>query len=162
MKYALWKYPVHFLAYGLGTGLMPFAPGTFGSLVGVVLFWFMAPLAASVYVGVFLVMVPAGIFICGQTARDIGSVDPGMIVYDEITGFLVAMYLLPPRWQWILAGFTIYRVFDIWKPWPIHILEESFGLGTSIMADDLIAGLYTLTILHAAQVIKNRCFPNVI
>ena len=156
MKYVFWKYTVHFLAYGLGTGLMPFAPGTFGSLVGVALFWFLAPLAAPVYAVIVFVMALAGILICGQTARDIGAADPGMIVYDEITGFLVALYLLPARWQWILAGFIIYRTFDIWKPWPIHAVEENLGLGTGIMADDIIAGLYTLAILHAVRLILQR------
>jgi phosphatidylglycerophosphatase A len=92
-----------------------------------------------------------GIFICGQTARDLGAIDPGMIVFDEIVGFLVAMYLLPAKWRWIVPGFIIYRAFDIWKPWPIHAVEENLGLGLGIMADDIVAGLYTLAILHAAR-----------
>jgi phosphatidylglycerophosphatase A len=151
MNYALWKYPVHFLAYGFGTGLMPFSPGTFGSLIGVLLFWFMAPLNPAAYAGIVAVMFAFGIFICGQTARDVAAIDPGFIVYDEIVGFLVAMYLMPADWRWILAGFAIYRLFDIWKPWPIHYAEENVGLGSGIMLDDVVAGLYTLAILHIAR-----------
>lgn len=151
MKYAWWQYPVHFLAYGFGTGLAPFAPGTFGSLVGVVLFWFMSPLGAGSYAGIVAALFVVGIFICGQTARDVGAVDPGFIVYDEIVGFLVAMYMMPADWRWIAAGFVVYRVFDIWKPWPIHYAEERMGLGSGIMTDDVIAGLYTLAILQVAR-----------
>lgn len=129
---------------------MPFAPGTFGSLVGVVLFWFMASMAAGVYAAIVVLMFVAGIFICGQTARDVGAIDPGFIVYDEIVGFLVAMYLLPADWRWIVAGFVIYRIFDIWKPFPIHYVEQHLGLGSGIMTDDVIAGVYTFIILQLA------------
>lgn len=151
MKYAFWKYPVHFLAYGFGTGLAPFAPGTFGSLIGVALFWFMAPLGPGTYAGIVIVLFVAGIFICGQTARDFGELDPGFIVFDEVVGFMVAMYLMPREWRWIAAGFIIYRIFDIWKPFPIHIVEEKLTLGTAIMADDVIAGIYTLLVLQIAR-----------
>jgi phosphatidylglycerophosphatase A len=130
---------------------MPFAPGTFGSLVGVLLFWFMKSLGARAYAAVVAGMAVVGIFICGQTARDLGAIDPGRIVYDEVVGFLVAMYLLPAKVAWIIPGFIIYRVFDIWKPWPIHAAEQHLGLGGGIMADDIVAGLYTLAILHAVR-----------
>lgn len=153
MKYAIWKYPIHFLANGFGTGLMPFAPGTFGTLVGVVLFWFMAPMAPAAYAAVVVVMFVAGIFISGQTAHDVGAIDPGFIVYDEVVGFLVAMYLLPRDLYWIVAGFVIFRIFDIWKPFPIHYVENHLGLGSGIMTDDVIAGIYTLIILHTARLL---------
>jgi len=156
MLYAAWKYPVHFLAYGFGTGLIPFAPGTFGSLIGVALFWFMAPVGAASYAGLVVVMFVAGIFICGQTARDVGAIDPGFIVYDEIVGFLVAMYLLPRDLRWIAAGFVVYRIFDIWKPFPIHYVESHLGLGLGIMTDDVIAGVYTLTVLHLVRLLIGR------
>ncbi len=156
MQYAIWKYPVHWLAYGFGTGLIPFAPGTFGSLVGVALFWCMASMAAIPYAIVVGVMFVAGIFICGQTARDVGAVDPGFIVYDEVVGFLVAMYLLPADWRWIAGGFVVYRVFDIWKPFPIHWVEDKLGLGSGIMVDDVIAGIYTLLVLYVVRLIIQR------
>ena len=156
VRYAFWKYPVHVLAYGFGTGLIPFAPGTFGSLIGVVLFWFMAELAPIPYAAIVVVMFVAGIFICGQTARDVGAVDPGFIVYDEVVGFLVAMYMLPADWRWIAAGFVIYRVFDIWKPFPIHYVEDKLGLGSGIMTDDVIADIYTLIILQLVRLLIER------
>jgi phosphatidylglycerophosphatase A len=156
MTFEIWQYPIHILAYGFGTGLMPFAPGTFGSLVGVALFWFMAPMRAVPYAGVVIIMFLAGIFICGQTASDVGAIDPGSIVYDEVVGFLVAMYLLPRDWRWIATGFVIYRIFDIWKPFPIHYLESHLGLGSGIMTDDVVAGLYTLMVLHLSRVLIRK------
>ena len=145
------KFVVHFLAYGLGAGLIPFAPGTMGTGVAVALFWIMAPLSAVYYAGVTIALGVAGVFICGQTARDLDLHDPGIIVWDEIVGYLVAMYLLPRDWRWVLAGFLLYRVFDIWKPYPIRLVEEELGVGTGIMADDIIAGIYTLVLLHLVR-----------
>lgn len=156
VKFAIWKYPIHFLAYGFGTGLIPFAPGTFGSLVGIAVFWFMASLAPASYAAIVAVMFVAGIAICGTTARDVGATDPGFIVYDEIVGFLVAMYMMPADWRWIAAGFVIYRGFDIWKPFPIGWVEDKLGLGSGIMTDDVIAGLYTLIILQLARLLIER------
>ena len=156
MKYVLWKYPIHVLAYGFGTGLIPFAPGTFGSLVGIVLFWFMAPLATGTYAVLVAALFIVGIPICGMTARDAGAVDPGFIVYDEVVGFLVAMFMMPADWRWIGAGFVIYRAFDIWKPFPIRNVEHMLGLGSGIMTDDVIAGIYTLIVLQTARLLIER------
>lgn len=156
MNFPIWKYPVHWLAYGFGAGLLPFAPGTFGSLVGVGLFWFMASMAPLHYALVVVILFFAGIFVCGQTARDVGAVDPGFIVFDEIVGFLVAMYLMPASWRWIAGGFVVYRFFDIWKPFPIHWVEDRLGLGSGIMVDDVIAGIYTLMILHLVRLLIER------
>ena len=148
MSLALWKYPIHFLAYGFGAGLIPVLPGTFGSLVGVILFWFMVPLGRVVYAGIVAALGVLGIFICSLTAKDLEKIDPSVIVWDEIVGFQVAMYLLPRDWRWVTAGFISYRAFDVWKPFPISVVEHSLGLGYGIMADDIVAGIYTLTILQ--------------
>jgi phosphatidylglycerophosphatase A len=156
MKFAIWKYPVHVLAYGFGLGFIPFASGTFGSLLGVALFWFLAPLGAAIYAGLVVLLALAGIFICGETAQDMGVTDPGVIVYDEVVGFLVAMFMHRTNWRWIVAGFILFRVFDLWKPFPIRLAEDELGLGLAIMADDIIAGLYTLTILHLARLALKR------
>lgn len=156
MKLPAWKYPVHALALGFGTGLVPRAPGTFGTLVGVVAFWLMASLAPIAYAGVVLVLFVAGVFICGQAARDMGRTDPGAIVYDEIVGFLVAMFMIPATGWWILAGFVLFRLFDIWKPFPIRTIERRLGPGLGIMVDDVVAGLYALGVLHGARYLLER------
>ncbi len=101
----------------------------------------------AVVIGLFI----AGIYICGQTAQHVNAVDPGHIVYDEIVGFLLAMCVIPFRWRWIVLGFIVYRFFDILKPFPIGWLEEQLGLGTGIMVDDMIAGLYTLLLVHVVK-----------
>jgi phosphatidylglycerophosphatase A len=85
-----------------------------------------------------------------------GVTDPGVIVYDEVVGFLVAMFMHRTNWRWIVAGFILFRVFDLWKPFPIRLAEDGLGLGLAIMADDIIAGLYTLTILHLARLALKR------
>ena len=156
MQLPWWKYPVHWLAYGFGLGKIPGAPGTFGTLLAIPVFVLMSRLGPVLYVAIVAGLFIAGIFVCGQTANDFGEVDPGYIVYDEIVGFLVAMFMLPAAWRWILAGFFIYRVFDIWKPFPIGWIEDKLGTGASIMADDVIAGLYTLLILQAARYFVGR------
>lgn len=148
---AWWKYPVHFLAYGFGTGLVPLAPGTIGSLVGVALFRVMATLPRGYYVAITAVLGVAGIFICEQTANDMAMHDPGAIVWDEIVGYLVAMYRQTWHWGWVIAGFVVYRLFDIWKPYPIGLIEEGFGVGMSVMADDIVAGIYAWCVLRLVR-----------
>jgi phosphatidylglycerophosphatase A len=113
----------------------------------------MASMDPVSYAAVVIAMFVAGIFICAQTARDVDAIDPGFIVYDEVVGFLVAMYLLPTGLGWIAAGFVVFRIFDIWKPFPIHYIENHLGLGSGIMTDDVIAGIYTLMVLHTARLL---------
>ena len=152
----LWKYPVRILAYGFGTGLVPGAPGTAGTLVGVALYWVMAPLRPLYYWAVTSVLAIAGVFICEQAATDLSARDPGMIVWDEIVGYLFAMYRLPRDWRWLAAGFVVYRLLDIWKPYPIGMIEEGFGVGVSIMSDDIVAGIYAWCVLHLVHRVMGR------
>ena len=156
MALALWQYPVHWLAYGFGAGLIPIMPGTFGSLVGVGIYWLLSRYGAAVYAGVTLVLALAGIFICGQTARDLGAIDPSVIVWDEVVGVLVAVYLLPRDWRWVCTGLVLFRVFDLWKPYPVDAAEQSFGIGTSIMSDDIVAAVYVLAILQLSRYGRRR------
>lgn len=156
MAFAFWKYPIHWLAWGLGTGLSPWAPGTVGTLLALPLAGFMSKLSRRSYAVLVLALFLPGIFICGQTARDFGAIDPGFIVYDEIVGFLVAVYGIPFNRRWMPAAFALYRLFDIWKPFPVGWIEDKLGLGSGIMADDVVAGLYTLLILQAARLLITR------
>lgn len=142
--------PVHVLAFGFGTGLSPLAPGTAGSVLGVLIFLSMAPLPLPYYIALCGLLFLAGIWICGKTARDLAVPDHGGIVWDEIVGFLVAMTALPSAWPWIVAAFLLFRFFDIVKPWPIGWLDRRIHGGLGIMLDDLLAGLAALALLQLA------------
>ncbi|MDH3316012.1 MAG: phosphatidylglycerophosphatase A [Gammaproteobacteria bacterium] len=142
--------PVHVLAFGFGAGLSPLAPGTVGSVLGVLIFLSMTPLPLPIYIAVSGLLFLAGIWICGKASRDLDVHDHRGIVWDEIVGFLVAMTALPPDWPWILAAFLLFRFFDIVKPWPIGWLDRHVHGGLGIMLDDLAAGLGALLLLQLA------------
>jgi phosphatidylglycerophosphatase A len=139
--------PVHILAFGFGTGLAPFAPGTFGSLPGIVLFWLTMDYGLYVQLGVAAGITLAGIWICGESARRIGVHDHGGIVWDEIVGMYLTLLAAPVSvLGWVLA-FIFFRVMDIVKPWPIRDLDHRIGGGVGIMLDDLAAALYAAILL---------------
>lgn len=142
--------PVHVLAFGFGAGLSPLAPGTAGTLLGVFIYLSMAPLPLPYYIAVCGLLFVAGVWICARTSRDLGVHDHSGIVFDEIVGFLVAMIALPPDWLWLLAGFVLFRLFDIIKPWPIGWFDRRVPGGLGIMLDDLLAGLAALALLQLA------------
>jgi len=142
-----YRNPVHLLALGFGSGAAPKAPGTFGTVVGVILYLPLSQLALPWYLAVVVVGAIAGIYICGKTSRDWGVHDHGAIVWDEIIGYWITMIAIPVTWYWILVGFLLFRLFDIWKPWPISVLDKRVGGGTGIMVDDILAGIISWVIL---------------
>lgn len=142
--------PVHFIAFGFGTGLSPKGPGTVGTLAGLP-FWFLLnhlqwPLYAVVCAGLFTF----GCWVCGESAKRLGVHDHGGIVFDEIVGFLVTCTPLLlwklPLW-WLVPAFVLFRAFDILKPWPIRVLDAKVHGGFGIMVDDLIAGVFAAALL---------------
>jgi len=100
---------------------MPFAPGTFGTLAALPIYLLMVPLSLWAYLAVVVVMTLLGVWLCHVTSRDLGVHDHGGIVWDEIVGYLITMIAAPPGWQWMVAGFVLFRFFDIIKPWPIRL-----------------------------------------
>jgi phosphatidylglycerophosphatase A len=139
--------PVHLLAFGLGLGLSPVAPGTVGTLLGVVIAWLALDLGLNVQIGLAVAMVLAGIWICGNSSRRIGQHDPSGIVWDEIAAMYIVLLFTPTTiTAWILA-FGLFRAFDIVKPWPIRDLDHSIRGGLGIMLDDLVAALYAVILL---------------
>jgi len=139
--------PVHFLAFGFGAGLAPKAPGTVGSLPGVLLAWLTLPLPLAWRIAIGLLLIVAGIWICGESARRIGVHDHGGIVWDEITGMYLVLLVVPPEMALWALSFALFRLFDIWKPWPIRELDHRLAGGAGIMLDDLVAALYAASIL---------------
>jgi len=142
----------HFLAFGLGSGLSPFAPGTFGTLVAVPLFLLLALLPAWLYAAAVIGAFAFGVWLCGSVSRDLRVHDPGGIVWDEFVGYWITMFLLPVRWEWILAGFLMFRLLDIWKPWPIRWIDRNVRGGLGVMLDDVLAGVVGCLILHGARI----------
>lgn len=137
----------HWVACGFGAGLIPLAPGTFGTLVALPLYWLMQPLAAAWYGALTLAIAGFGVWVADRTARDLGVHDHRGIVIDEIAGYLVAMAFAPSGWVYVMAGFVLFRLFDIAKPFPLRRLERLPG-GFGIMADDLGAGVYAALTLQ--------------
>ncbi|MEE4161704.1 MAG: phosphatidylglycerophosphatase A [Woeseiaceae bacterium] len=139
--------PVHILAFGFGSGLAPFAPGTFGTLVALPLFWLTRDLAVALQLGVALLAAIAGIWICGESSRRLGVHDHGGIVWDEIVAMYLVLIVAPLTVAGWIAAFALFRVFDIVKPWPIRDLDHRLGGGLGIMLDDLVAALYAAVLL---------------
>ena len=150
---AVLRDPVQLLALGFGAGLSPYAPGTFGTLVAVGLDLLLRPLGLAGRAVVVVVLFAAGIWICGESARRLGVHDHPAIVWDEIVAYLALMLVAPAGWQWALAGFVLFRLFDIWKPWPIREVDHGLAGGTGIMLDDIIAATYAGVCLVALQVL---------
>jgi phosphatidylglycerophosphatase A len=139
--------PVHILAFGFGAGLAPVAPGTVGSLLGVLLAWLTLDLGLYAQIAIAATLFFAGIWICGESARRLGIHDHGGIVWDEVTGMFVTLLVAPYTiTAWIL-GFLLFRVLDIVKPWPIRDMDHRLGGGLGIMLDDLVAALYAAILL---------------
>jgi phosphatidylglycerophosphatase A len=134
--------PVHFLALGFGAGLAPFAPGTFGSLVGLAFALAIAPLGSGWLLAATVAAVVAGIWICGESARRLGVHDHPAIVWDEVAGMMITMLAVPDAWWGAPLAFVLFRLFDIAKPWPIREVDHGLGGGVGIMLDDVLAGLF--------------------
>jgi phosphatidylglycerophosphatase A len=145
---SVWRNPIHFLAFGFGSGAAPYAPGTFGTLVAIPLYLLMAPLSLWIYVAIVVVMTMVGVWLCGVTSRDLGIHDHSGIVWDEIVGYLITMAAAPPGIGWIVVGFLLFRFFDILKPWPIRYIDQHVEGGWGIMLDDILAGVFSLLVLQ--------------
>ena len=130
------------LSLGFGAGLAPRAPGTLGTLVAILPYWFLAQLPLPLYLAMVALGFVAGVYLCDYTSRALGVHDHSGIVWDEFVGYWVTMIAVPPAWQWILLGFVLFRVFDIVKPWPVKIADQKLKGGFGVMLDDLLAGVY--------------------
>jgi phosphatidylglycerophosphatase A len=144
----LLSHPAHLVACGFGSGLSPVAPGTVGTLFA----WATYPLLqsgmADIELLIFLaVCYIAGIFAARRTGNDLGVVDHGSIVWDEIVPFWGVLFFCPPGWLWQTAAFLLFRFFDIVKPQPARFFDERVKNGFGVMADDFVAGVYTVLAL---------------
>lgn len=141
--------PISLLAFGFGSGLAPWVPGTVGTLAAIPFYLLAAhwlPLAG--YLIMILVTFLAGIFICHHAAKKLGVHDHGGIVWDEFVGYWLTMLTVPPQWYWVIAGFVFFRIFDMLKPWPIGAIDRRVGGGLGIMLDDILAAVPAAACLH--------------
>lgn len=150
---SVWRNPVHFLAFGLGSGAAPKAPGTVGTLAAVVIYLLFPAMSWPAYALMLVASFAVGVWLCGKTSADIGEHDHGGIVWDEFVGYWLTMFLAPPGIAWIVTGFVLFRIFDILKPWPIRWLDRHVHGGFGIMIDDVLAGVFALVCLQLLAVL---------
>jgi phosphatidylglycerophosphatase A len=147
---SIWRNPIHFLAFGLGSGAASKAPGTFGTLASVPIYlWLLQDLSSMQYLVMLVVTSLVGIYLCGKTSKDLGVHDHSGIVWDEFVGYWITMWLAPTGWEYIVLGFVLFRLFDILKPWPISWVDKHVHGGFGIMFDDILAGVMSLIVLQA-------------
>jgi phosphatidylglycerophosphatase A len=145
----VWRRAVHLLAFGFGAGKAPAAPGTFGTLVGIPAYLLLATFPPAVYAATVAAMFAVGVWLCQVTEEDLGVHDHRSIVWDEIVGYLITLFLVPSGWPWLAAGFVLFRLFDILKPFPIRQIERRTRGGFGIMLDDALAAVYAWIVLQA-------------
>jgi phosphatidylglycerophosphatase A len=140
----LLSHPAHFFALGFGSGLAPKAPGTFGTLVGLPLFWLISAYALNVQLAIIAALFIIGIYFCDVTSKALGVSDHGGIVWDEIVAMMLVLTIVPMHWAGWLIAFLLFRLFDIWKPLPISYFDAKLKNGFGVMFDDLLAAIYAM------------------
>jgi phosphatidylglycerophosphatase A len=155
-RHALLATPAGWLACGFGSGLTPVAQGTFGSLAALLPWLLLRHLSLPLYVAVLLVGFIIGVWACDIAGRALGVDDHRSLVWDEFIGQWIALIplllptLLPTHvslWWLLLAGFALFRLFDVWKPWPIRWFDQRVKGGMGVMIDDVIAGIFAAIVL---------------
>jgi phosphatidylglycerophosphatase A len=145
----LMKHPLGWVAAGFGAGFSPRAPGTVGSLAALLPWWFfLRDLSLPMYLAVLAVGFAVGVWASHWAIRQTKIEDPSLVVWDEYIGMWIALLMAPAGWPWMLVAFALFRLFDIWKPWPVRWADEKMHGGFGAMLDDAIAGVYALASLQ--------------
>jgi len=148
----LLSHPARLVAFGFGAGLVPVAPGTWGTLLALPVFLLVSPRLEPVeFLLMLLALFALGVWACDVTGRSLGNSDHGGMVWDETVAVLLVLFFTPAGLRWQALAFLIFRLFDILKPPPIRYYERTFKNGFGVMLDDLIAALYTLLVLAAVR-----------
>ncbi|AFJ02068.1 Phosphatidylglycerophosphatase A [Methylophaga frappieri] len=128
--------------------MAPKAPGTAGTLAAIPIYLLIANCPAWLYLILLVIGLFVGVWWSQSAIHFFQKKDPPEVVWDEIIGFLVTMFMAPSGWLWIVVGFLLFRLFDIWKPWPVRWADRCLTGGWGIMLDDVIAGIYAAIILQ--------------
>ncbi len=144
----LLRMPQFWIASGFGSGLAPVASGTAGSLAALLPWLLLRELPWWGYAASILLAFALGVWAANAVIRALGEEDPGVVVWDEFIGLWIALFAVPPGWMWVVAGFALFRLFDIWKPWPVRWADRRVKGGFGTMLDDALAGLYALAVLQ--------------
>ncbi len=149
------QHPAYWIAFGFGSGLSPVAPGTVGSLLAFPLYALtLAHCSLPWLIVVLLAAQLLGVWVCDKTGRALGEADYGGIVWDEIAACWLILACVPQQWSWWLAAFALFRLFDIWKPWPVREADRHVKGGFGVMLDDVLAAVYVIIILRGIMMIK--------
>jgi phosphatidylglycerophosphatase A len=144
-------HPAGWIASGFGAGLSPRAAGTVGSLAALLPWWFfLRTLSWPYYLGCLLFAMVIGVWAANWVIAKTQIEDPSVVVWDEFVGLWIALLLAPEGWPWMVGGFALFRLFDIWKPWPVSWADQKLHGGFGAMLDDVFAGIYALLVLQAA------------
>ena len=144
----LFKHPAHLIAFGFGAGLMPRAPGTFGTIVAIPVYFGVHYLGAfDAAIACSAVLFVLGIWSSTIAGRALGVADHGGIVIDEIAAFVLVLAFTPIGWWWLLLAFVLFRAFDIVKPWPIRYFDRTLKGGFGVMFDDFLAAIATIGVV---------------
>lgn len=152
----VWRQPAYFLALGFGSGLMPIAPGTWGTLAAIPVYCLLMGCSWWVYLGLVLGAFWLGVGICDKVSSELSVHDDSRIVWDEIVGYLITMFLAPPGLFWMGLGFLLFRGFDIWKPQPIRWVDQQVKGGMGIMLDDVLAAIPAWIFLQGIHFVWNK------
>jgi phosphatidylglycerophosphatase A len=145
----LLRHPAGWIGTGFGSGLFPRAPGTVGSLAALLPWWlFLRPLDPLWYLGVLVATFAVGVWSADWMIARTRIADPSVFVWDEFVGLWLALFLAPAGWAWAVGGFALFRLFDIWKPWPVRWADREVHGGLGAMLDDVLAGVYAFFILQ--------------
>ncbi len=147
---ALLRHPAGWIASGFGSGFSPFAPGTVGSAAALLPWLWLRVLPLPYYALAVAIAFAIGVWASTWVVRRSGVQDPQVVVWDEFVGVWIALIAAPAGWTWMLGGFALFRLFDIWKPWPVGWADEKIHGGLGVMLDDVIAGIYALIVLQLA------------
>ena len=145
------RQPSHLLAFGFGSGLVPFAPGTAATLIAMPLFLLLMQAPELVHYTTLAVLFVLGIPICAKTNAALGVFDHRSIVWDEIVAFMLVLEFTPASPEWWFIAFLLFRLFDIWKPFPIHYYDMRIKGGFGVMFDDLLAAIYSIAGLKGLE-----------